>query len=181
MLIPLLTVAAIVATIGLAVALYVLVSLVRDRAPYVATPDWVCQYLARHLPENTHQFVDLGCGDGRVLRAVKRARPDVAVVGHERNWLTYVVARVRCRSQKCTITRSSFYDADLSRADVVYCFLVQSVMKRVGTLLHARCRPGTIIYSYAFIIPGWTPEVIIAHPTDPARSKLYRYRLTSSE
>jgi len=164
---------AVVATIYVG---YTFVTLLRDRVPYVPTPAWVIEWLTKNsaIPEQA-TVVDIGCGDGRVLRAFKQTFPTIQAIGYERNWYPYLLAKRAGRGQ-INIRRQSFYQADLSEANVLYCYLLKSLMPKVAPILERQLKPGTIIYSYAFQFPGWTPKQVIPNPEKPEASKLYVYQ-----
>lgn len=158
---------------------YMLFTMARDRVPYVPTPGWVIQWLTENAAvSGKATVIDIGCGDGRVLRALKRAYPTIRAIGYERNWHPYLLAK-RVKGAGIEVRRQSFYQADLSEATVVYCYLLKSLMPKVQPLLERQLRPGTIIYSYAFQFPGWTPTRVIPNPEKPEASKLYVYSTIS--
>lgn len=146
----------------------------RDRVPFVTTPQWVIEWLVQHadIPENA-VVVDLGCGDGRVLAALKKTRPDIRAIGYDQNWWANALARVRHRNIQ--VRNQNFFYADLSKADVVYCYLMHPVMANVAALLKKQLKPGALVYSYAFQLPGWKTEQTIA-PLHPGASNLHIYR-----
>ncbi|MGD9055415.1 MAG: class I SAM-dependent methyltransferase [Desulfobacterales bacterium] len=107
------------------------------------------------------KLVDLGCGDGRVLREAQK-RYGVRTVGYEINPLAYLKARFfSFGSNKIKIKRQNFWEADLSDADVVFCYLYPDVMKRLAAKLLAGLKPGAIIVSSNFPLPGFVPSKIL--------------------
>ena len=44
-------------------------------------------------------LVDLGCGDGRVLRMASK-RYGVKTIGYEVNWMAYLIARLLCMGDR---------------------------------------------------------------------------------
>jgi hypothetical protein len=55
----------------------------------------------------------------------------------------------------------NFYNQDLSKADIFFCFLTPKAMLKLSAKFESELKPGTRIISYAFSIPGWSPEKII--------------------
>lgn len=153
------------------------VSLLRDKVPYVATPAWVQDWLVAHVPlRDGMTVVDLGCGDGRMLRTLLTKNPRMKAIGYERNWWPYGKALWQSQGLPLTVLRKDFYRADLHDADVVYCFLMPAVMAKVERLLRAQLKPGSLVYSYAFPLPTWEPEQVVANPNLQRKSALYVYR-----
>ncbi len=103
--------------------------------------------------------IDLGSGAGRLLFLA--AARGASTIGYELNpflcWWTRLEARFKKIASQVTIKRQSIYDADVSQADVVLAFLFPEAMKRLGAKLFAEMRPGSLIASYAFSIPGHEP------------------------
>lgn len=167
-----------VAIIGLIVVAYLFVALLRDRVPYVPTPTWVIDWLVANaqIPDRT-SVVDLGCGDGRVLAALKAAHPSLHAIGYERNWLPYVLAKKRTERFGVEIRRTDFFKADLHDADIVYCYLLHSVMERVKNIFERQLTSGTTVYAYAFRVPDWPIEKIIPDPSSNHKSPLFVYRI----
>jgi predicted RNA methylase len=105
---------------------------------------------------------DLGCGDGRFLIAVAK-RYNVKAVGFEINPWAYMLSRLRvwlCQAN-VSIHFQDFWTADLSKADVVFCYLFPDVMERLREKLSMELRAGAKVISCNFEIPGWRPEKII--------------------
>jgi SAM-dependent methyltransferase len=121
-------------------------------------------------------LMDIGCGDGRVLRSARR-RYGVRALGFEVNPLAYLMARIRTLGMEgVEIRYGNFWKADLSGADVLFCYLFPDVMKRVAEKLQAELRPGTRVVSCNFPLPDWTP-VEVLHPDSSLHGDpIYLYR-----
>ena len=165
------------AAIALVLSLNSLINLCRDKVPYVSTPQWAIDWVGKNtkLP-NGAVLVDLGCGDGRVLVGLKKYLPHVMMIGYERQWWPWLLAQWKTRGTGVVVKRQSFYDVDLSRVDVVFCFLIHSVMPKVEQLLKSKLSPGTTIYSYGFWFPTWNQSDKIVNPNRPQGSKINVYR-----
>lgn len=154
-----------------------LLCLLRDRVPYVPTPAWAIHWMVKHVHlTDGLKVYDLGCGDGRVLRALKGVRPGIVAIGFELAWWPYLLAKWRSRKSDIILRRQSFYRANLYDADVIFCFLMTSLMPKVEGALRGQLRSGTTIISYAFPFPTWQPAEVVTNPKKPNGSKLYIYR-----
>ena len=103
-------------------------------------------------------FVDLGCGDGRLLEMA--AARGLKAVGYELNPFLWFYAWVRTRRHgRCVRVRlGNFWRADLSDADGVFVFLIGHHMVRLDELLELHSRKHRIkLVSHAFKIPGKKP------------------------
>jgi hypothetical protein len=147
-------------------ALFVSTSRARIRAFIEAVPMKAGQIL-----------VDLGCGDGRILRHAHKCY-EVRAIGYEVNWMAYLKARVLSLGFKnIEIRRRDFWSASLSDADVVVCYLYPDVMKKLSAKLKAGLKPGAVIVSCNFILPGFKPRRVL-HPAGALHSgPVYIYRV----
>jgi len=119
------------------------------------------------------RLVDLGCGDGRFLRAAYRK---YGVVGHgfEINPWAYFLARfynfvLRCPAR---IYRKNFLEVDLSPYQVIFCYLFPDLLLDLAPKLAREAQPGTVVISANFPLPGWKPAKVL-QVGDP----IYIYRL----
>jgi SAM-dependent methyltransferase len=146
-------------------ALYVSTSRVRISAFLDAVPMKAGQLL-----------VDIGCGDGRVLRQVGK-RYGVRTVGYELNLLAYVKAKLLCFGRKkIQIRLRNFWNADLSEVDVVFCYLFPDVMRDLGAKLKSDLKPGAVVVSCNFDLPGFIPEQILRPGNSFHNDPIYVYR-----
>ena len=120
-------------------------------------------------------LVDLGCGDGRVLRSANR-RYGLSAIGYEINLLAYLKARCLCVFRpNIRLVLKNFWQADISGADVVYCYLYPDVLKRLAAKLSAELKPGAIVVSGNFPLPGWVPSEVLTCSRSLYNSPVYIY------
>ena len=133
------------------------------------------------VPMNDKELlIDLGCGDGRVLRAAQR-RYGVAAVGFEINALAYCMARILSfGTTGIRIKCRNFWSENFRQADVVFCYLFPDVMKRLATKLEAELRPGARVVSCNFSIPGWSPLEVLRPNSSCHGDPIYVYCLPDS-
>ena len=129
--------------------------------------------------EKNQVVMDLGCGDGRTLRAARR-RFSVHAVGYEINPLAYLKARLCCAlrgSEGLDIRYQNFWQAGLGEADAIFCYLFPDVMAELADKISAEARPGALVVSFNFPIPAFCPEQVLR--PDGARQKdpIYIYRV----
>jgi hypothetical protein len=123
-------------------------------------------------PGRGERFIDLGCGLGSVLNALKRARPDCECDGVELAPLPYLVSRLRGLRSGCRVERRDLMTVDLSGYDVVYAFLSPAPMAALWAKARAEMRPGSRFVSLAFEVPGVPADQVIAVGSKP-RHTLY--------
>ena len=98
-------------------------------------------------------FYELGCGDGRVLLLAQGR--GLRAVGYELNPILFCIAKLMTYKHKDIEVRfGNFWNADLSKADGVYVFLLDRFMTRLDKKLTAEVKKGAYLASYNFAIPG---------------------------
>lgn len=125
-------------------------------ALYVSTSRRRIEAFLNAVPMKPGQVVvDLGCGDGRILRRVYK-RYGVEAIGYEMNPLAYCKARLLSLGfGRVRIRLRNFWKADLSKADVIFCYLYPDVMRDLSKKLRKELRPGAVVVSCNFALPDW--------------------------
>ena len=100
---------------------------------------------------------DLGCGDGRVLIMATR-NFGARSVGIEIDlmrflWCQFLITILGLR-KKVRIIYGDFFKQDLSEADVIFCYLLQSTNNRLEAKLLREVDPATRIVSNTFMFHG---------------------------
>ena len=167
-----------ISVIALVVIINGFIDHIRFGVQFAKTPSWILNWLSHNLTlSDGAQFIDLGCGDGRVLLFLKRAHPHVCMTGIEGAFMPFLKAKWKTRSADITIRYQNFYSVDLKNADVVFCFLTQHLMPELEQHLKKTLKKDATVYSYAFTFPTWKPTREVPHPRDPNGSGLYVYTL----
>jgi trans-aconitate methyltransferase len=150
-------------------------------ALFVPTPSKMIQTFLDAVPMNSQElFVDLGCGHGRVLRAVRK-RYNVRALGFEVNLLAYFTARLMSFGIKgIQIRWGDFWAKDLGGANVVFCYLFPDVMGRLAKRLEDVLHPGARVVSCNFPLPGWNPIKVMHADSTRHDDPIYLYHLPDS-
>jgi len=121
-------------------------------------------------------LVDLGCGDGRVLRSARR-RYSVSAIGYELNLMAYATARLHCWGMKgVEIKWRNFWKADLSNADIIFCYLFPDVLQDLCVKLAAELKPGAVVVSCNFALPQWQPYMVLRPEPSLHNDPIYIYK-----
>jgi len=78
------------------------------------------------------------------------------------------------------VVRGNFWTADLGRADVVFCYLFPDVMERMAAKLRSDVKPGAVVVSCNFPVPGFAPLQVLRPPGSLNHDPIYIYRTDSS-
>ncbi|MDD3352231.1 class I SAM-dependent methyltransferase [Zoogloea sp.] len=137
-----------------------------------ATAAAVAGLLPRGRPGH---LLDLGSGTGALLRPLARLRPDLRLEGVESAPAPYALSRWLSRkSPTIALARGDFFQIPWSDYDLVYAFLSPAPMAQVWEKACAEMRPGALLVSNSFPVPGVEPERVI-EVDDPRRTRLYCY------
>ena len=100
---------------------------------------------------------DLGCGDGRMI-VTAAWRYGSRAVGIEIDPLRYLwcqmLITVLGLRDRVRIVYGDFFNQDLSNADVVTCYLLQSTNEKLEGKLRRELDPSTRVVSNSFTFPG---------------------------
>lgn len=148
--------------------------------PFVPTPYPVIRAMIRMADMKGDEVVyDLGAGDGRLLQEVLRAYPQSTAIGCEvipTVWLLGVARRF-VRRTPFILKRKDALKEDVTRADRVFLYMFPSVMADLSAKFDRELRPGTVVVSNTFKIPGKTEESTEQVTLATGRIViLYRYR-----
>jgi len=130
-----------------------------------------------HVPMKAGDLlVDIGCGDGRVLREAKQ-RYGIRALGFEVNPLAYILARLRTLGVEGIEVRwGNFWKVNIRDADVVFCYLFPDVMERLARKLETELRPGTRVISCNFPLPGWRYSEVLYPESSLHGDPIYCYQ-----
>ena len=131
------------------------------------------------LPEQGQfSFVDLGSGCGGLVKNLANTRRNGIFHGIESAPLPFLISKLRslfCAST-CKVFWGDFWEYDFSKYDVVYAYLSPVPMESLWHKAVKEMRPGSLLISNTFMIPGITPYKSI--PLDDfSKSTLYLWKI----
>ncbi len=147
--------------------------------PYVPTPKKVVDKMVEIAELKKGEVVfDLGCGDGRFLFAAEKVT-ETGGVGYELAPLPYLVARIGrwLNGAKTELHLKSLFRADLSRANVLMCYLMPHMLKKLSKKILTECQEGTRIVSHGFKIEGLKPVKVYERNNDLGLPTIYYYEV----
>ncbi|MDF2461519.1 MAG: putative methyltransferase [Candidatus Saccharibacteria bacterium] len=147
----------------------------RNSVPYVtAPPKTVDQIIdALQLPDKGVLW-DLGCGDGRILKAALKAKPALEVAGVDNNPIPLQLARWNVPSAK--LVQGDILDTKFAGVDRVYAYLGPKLMSALEPRFLSELPRGARVVALQFRLPQRTPDQVITlkHGKKYA-AKLYVY------
>lgn len=136
----------------------------RERVPLYLSGARTRQALSTRLAQLPldFRFADLGCGFGGALRQLARDYPQAHLSGVETAPLVFIVAWLCCLPYRnCRVRYRNLWCEPLGDCDVVYCFLSPAPMADLWAKAQREMRPGSLLISNSFEIPGMPPEEVI--------------------
>lgn len=101
------------------------------------------------------RIVDLGCGDGKIIRAIAN-RGVRDVTGYEFSVPTYFLARFLAHG-KAKVIFGNFWKQDLRSFDIIICFLLERTMLDFERKIWPHLSRGTRVISNEFLMSGVKP------------------------
>ena len=132
-------------------------------SPYVPTRQKEIDKILNNANLKTGQnFFELGCGDGRISRRAA-SQFKVRAVGIDINpcliWYARLLAKIS-KTDKLRFIKQNILETDLSKADVVYLFLMPRLISRLVPKLNDELKKNTLVISHGFTIVEWKNKLI---------------------
>lgn len=118
---------------------------------------------------------ELGSGWGSLAVALSKKNRVHAFENATIPWLVSLLQKRFHQANNLSIERTDFFTKDLSKADIVICYLYSGAMQKLGPKFEKELKKGTLVISNSFQIPGKKPDQVI-EVNDWMRSKIYCYR-----
>lgn len=148
----------------------------RSQVPLYLTNARTAEALSGLLPMMPVAVIDLGCGDGGLLRRLAMARPDCRFVGFEHAPLTWAWAWLSNRRlNNVEIRFGDFWSHPLDDYSLIYAFLSPVPMERLWTKARNELKAGALLVSNSFPVPDMEPLAAI-EVSDGRRTHLYCYQ-----
>lgn len=148
----------------------------RGAAPFMKAGKKVIKLI---LPEinlkGTETIYELGAGQADFLRSLEQKYPKANLIGVEYSrwvyWLTSLI--LRREKSRIKFIRQNLFETDIKKADLIYVYLIPTMMGKLSEKIRLECRPGTIVISYIFSIPNLT----ISKKLDINGNGIYFYKV----
>lgn len=146
-------------------------------APYVATrKKEILFFLKEAGLKKGKQFLEIGCGDGVVVRtAVKQYR--VVGKGIDINPVLIFICRILSKLQhikNIEFKVENVFKTDFSKADYIYIFLMPAMIKKVIPFIKKQAKKDTIIICHGFTAPGLEKNLFKKLEREPFPTYFYR-------
>lgn len=133
-------------------------------------------------PETQGIILDLGSGWGNIAIHIGKLFPHCQVIGYETSPIPYYASRLWAfysRASNVRFLRKNIFDSYLGQANLVYCYLFPAAMKKLSKKFAEELKPGTIVISNTFSLPGWEPLKVL-EVKDLYNTRIYVYIKSTS-
>jgi hypothetical protein len=135
----------------------------RTQVPFFPSRPVVWQQVVQLLPVSPLRIVDVGSGLGDLGMHLARLRADCHIEGIEIAPLPWLLSycRARLSQSSAKFKLGNYHALDFAAYDVVFAYLSPAVMHGLWQKAQLEMRPGSMLISYEFDIPGITPSQLV--------------------
>lgn len=156
-----------------------LISNLITKVPFVPTKNNVVNYILQISNIKKEEKVyDLGCGDGRFLFKAEKITKEKPI-GYENAIIPYLLSQIGKKIHKSSaiIKMENFLKSDLSKANVIFCYLGPEIMQTLYKKIKKECKKGTRIYSQTFKVQNIKPSQIWLKDKEKGLPTIYLYKI----
>jgi len=136
-------------------------------------------HLLESIPNDIEgTILELGAGWGTLAFPLAERYRHCTIIAYETSWIPYLFCTLRqwIRPRlNIRIVHQDFFEVPLGDASLLVCYLYRGAMQRLSEKLIQELKPGALVVSHTFSIPGWSPESILV-VDDLYRTPIYQYR-----
>ncbi|PIS03205.1 MAG: SAM-dependent methyltransferase [Chlamydiae bacterium CG10_big_fil_rev_8_21_14_0_10_42_34] len=131
------------------------------------------------IPKNGLIY-ELGSGWGNLAFALAEKYPIRCFECAFLPWIFSSLLKVIRRRKNISIERKNFFSENLSKADVVVCYLYPGAMEKLKDKFENELKSGALVISNSFQIPGKKPDHVI-EVNDWMHCNIYCYQFPFKE
>jgi len=150
--------------------------LLRGFAPFISSRPWAVARLLEELDKEQIRkkpvIYSLSCGKSGFLLEAGKKYYQAELIGVEHDFIPYILEKIQLflrRSDIRIIHKKNIYKLDVSKADLIYCYLDIHILRDMPKKLKFECKPGTIIVSNGFPIPNLPEKRSVEIPDQPRK------------
>lgn len=164
--------------VGLVLVAFILVGTLRSGISPMPSSPKAQRAMLSLMPQSVSGPVyELGSGWGQLAWAAAKQLSNVRVIGYESSLVPWAVSRIlgaALGKSAVEFRWADFRKRDLSDAQLLLCYLYPGAMTHLAERFKKELKPGSVIISNTFRLPGWVPEKVI-ELDDMHRTQIYRY------
>jgi hypothetical protein len=134
----------------------------KDAGPYVPSPEAAVAEMLRYAHVGPNDFIiDLGSGDGRIVRTAAKlfgARGFGVEIKENLVRQANEDAKKEGIADRVKFVKQDLFKTDISQATVLTMYLLPDTVNLLRDKLATELKPGTRIVSHDYPLTGWIPE-----------------------
>lgn len=135
---------------------------IKNAGPYVPSPEAAVAAMLRYAHVGPDDFlIDLGSGDGRIVRTAAKvfgARGFGVEIKESLVKQANEEARKEGIADRVKFLKQDLFKTDISQATVVTMYLLPDTVNMLKDKLASELKPGTRIVSHDYPLTGWLPD-----------------------
>jgi trans-aconitate methyltransferase len=161
------------AVLIVAVSTFLLVTIaatfIRTGVPTIASAKAAQLLVADYLRKRrVARIYELGAGKGDFALRIADRNPQAQVDGFELSLAPFLISlllkRLMPGGKRTRFHLADFHSVDLKDVDAVAMYLMPAPNKKLQPKLLREMKPGSIVASVSFSMPGWKPQQVIIAP-----------------
>lgn len=148
-------------------------------SPYVPSKQKEVEYILNQIKyKEKGYFMDLGCGDGRVVRTAVR-KYNVNGIGFDINpilisWAKFL-GKIKGSNNNIEFKTSNILKISYKNAEYIYIFLMPDLIAKLKKLLERDLEKEVVVISHGFPVIGWENKLFKKIDHSPFPTYYYKY------
>jgi hypothetical protein len=133
-------------------------------APFISTDKETIRKIIQKIDiKEGLTIYELGCGQAKFLQITEKMFPRAKLIGVENLMIIFLINKLKLKlvSSRIKLLLNDFFQINLNKADIIYCYLNNATMQSLGEKFKQECEKGTLIISRSFPIIQFKPEKVI--------------------
>lgn len=151
--------------VGFIISLSLFWTTFRTQVPFFPSRPMVWQQVGKIIPQDKSiRLIDIGSGLGDMSMYMAKIRPDSQIEGIEIAPLPWVISYIRAKFRRSSakFILGNYQALEFANYDVIFAYLSPAAMRMLWDKASQEMRPGSLLISLEFEIPGVTENIRIA-------------------